>query len=50
MQRIFAGIFTNLSKQLSCNLYRPFFGVISKNGRSLFFCKRWAPFFEVKQS
>jgi len=28
---------------------RPFFGVTSKKGLHVFFCKPWAPFFEVKQ-
>jgi len=28
---------------------RPFFGVTSKKGLHVFFCKPWAPFFEIKQ-
>jgi len=28
---------------------KPFFGMTSKNGLHVFFCKRWAPFYEIKQ-
>jgi len=49
VQRIFAEIFPNLPKKLLCNLWRPFFYWPPKNGLPLFFCKRWALFFEVKQ-
>jgi len=28
---------------------KTFFGMTSKEGLHVFFCKRWAPFFEIKQ-
>jgi len=50
VQRIFAQNFPNLPKKLSCNFYRPFLWCdLQQNGRYLFVCKPWAPFFEVKQ-
>jgi len=44
VQRIFAQISPNLPKKLFSNFCWPFFGVASKNGLHLIFCKRWAPF------
>jgi len=50
VQRIFAQIFPNLSKKLSCNFSRQFLWYDLQNyGLHLFFCKPWAPFFEFKQ-
>jgi len=59
MRRIFARISPNLPKKLLCDFcleifshkdheLKTFFGVTSKKA-FMFFCKRWAPFFEVKQ-
>jgi len=44
VQRIFAQITPNLPKKLLCNFADRIFGMASKNGLYLFFCKRWAPF------
>ena len=51
VQRIFAQIFPNLSKKLSCKFLPTVFVVWPpKNALfHLFICKPWAPFFEVKQ-
>ena len=47
VQRIFAQIFSNVLKKLSCKFCRPFFGVTSKNG--LVFLQTLDTVFEVKQ-
>jgi len=38
-----------LPKKLSCNIFRPFFGVTSKKWSSLVFIKTLGAIFEVKQ-
>jgi len=57
--RFFAHMSPNLPEKLFVQLLpaiflperssRPFFCVTSKKGLHVFFCKPWAPFFEVKQ-
>jgi len=49
MQRIFAQIFPNFPKGYRATCTDRFLVWTQKNGLRLFFCKRWAPFFEVKQ-
>jgi len=58
VQRIFAWISPNLSEKLLYNFCRDilptkiiktFFGVTFKKRLHAFFCKPWAPFYEVKQ-
>jgi len=49
MQRIFAQIFPNLPKNLSCKLCQLFFGVTSKKLSLLIFLQTLGAIFEVKQ-
>jgi len=49
VQKIFSQIFPNLHKTLSCNFCDRFLARPPKDGLRLFFCKRWAEFFEVNK-
>ena len=58
LRRIFARISQTSPKRVLCNFFlqtlstkiiTTFFGVTSKKGLHMFFCKPWAPFFEFKQ-
>jgi len=49
VQKIFAQIFPNFPKKLSCNFADRFLVGHPKIGLHLFFCKHWASFCEVKE-
>ena len=58
VRKIFARIFPNLPERFWATLLTNFFpkdhedlffGMTSKKGLHVFFCKRWAPFYEIKQ-
>jgi len=49
IQKFISQNFIQLAQKVVVQLLPTVFGVTSKNGLNLFFCKRWAPFFEVKQ-
>jgi len=58
VRKIFARIFSNLPEKVWATLptnffpqrsWRSFFGMTSKKVLHVFFCKRWAPFYEIKQ-